>query len=53
MGAMIIAVGVITSWSITGYQELSTLIGKNADLDFQRFIVYKAMTFSDDFIAIE
>lgn len=53
MGAMIIAVGVITSWTITGYQEFSTLIGKNADLDFQRFIVYKAMTFSDDFIAIE
>lgn len=53
MGAMIIAVGVITSWAITGWQEFSTLIGKNASLDFQRFIVYKAMTFSEYFIAIE
>ncbi|KAK9899851.1 CDF-like metal transporter, partial [Cystobasidium minutum MCA 4210] len=53
MGAMIIAVGVITSWTITGWQEFSTLIGKNASLDFQRFIVYKAMTFSEEFIAID
>ncbi|KAH8925678.1 CDF-like metal transporter [Atractiella rhizophila] len=53
MGAMIIAVGVIISWLITGYGEFQLLIGKTAEPEYLRFVVYKAMTFSDEIEAID
>jgi len=53
MGAMIIATGVIISWSITAYSEFALLIGKTAEPDFLQFIIYKAMTFSDEIKAID
>ncbi|KAL5519517.1 hypothetical protein ACEPAH_1200 [Sanghuangporus vaninii] len=46
-GAVIIASGVIASWSRTVYKQFELLAGKSAPHDFIKLITYKAMTFSD------
>ncbi|OCB87108.1 CDF manganese transporter [Sanghuangporus baumii] len=46
-GAVIIASGVIASWSRTVYKQFELLAGKSAPHDFIKLITYKAMIFSD------
>lgn len=53
MGAIIIAVGVLFSWSLTVYKEFGLLAGKSAPHDFLQLVIYKALTFSDDIIKID
>ncbi|EIM92410.1 CDF-like metal transporter [Stereum hirsutum FP-91666 SS1] len=48
MGAIIIAAGVIISWTHTIYKQFELLAGKSAPHDFLQLIIYKATTFSDD-----
>ncbi|KAI0714834.1 CDF-like metal transporter [Earliella scabrosa] len=48
MGAIIIAFGVILSWSRTIYHQFELLAGKSAPHDFLQLLIYKAMTFSDE-----
>ncbi|EJC98684.1 CDF manganese transporter [Fomitiporia mediterranea MF3/22] len=46
-GAIIIAAGVIASWSRTIYKQFELLAGKSAPHDFIKLLTYKAMTFSE------
>ncbi|KAF8307180.1 hypothetical protein DL93DRAFT_2088238 [Clavulina sp. PMI_390] len=48
MGGMILAIGVILSWSRTVYKLFELLAGKSAPHDFIQLITYKAATFSDE-----
>lgn len=45
MGAMIIATGVMISWCITIYGQFKLLAGIAAPIEFQKLVIYKAMTF--------
>ncbi|KAG9123223.1 hypothetical protein FRC07_000078 [Ceratobasidium sp. 392] len=47
-GAIIIACGVMISWSRTVYGEFELLAGKSAPHEFLQLVIYKAATFSDD-----
>jgi len=53
LGAIIIAFGVIISWSRTVYREFELLAGKSAPHSFLQLIVYKAATFSDEILKID
>jgi divalent metal cation (Fe/Co/Zn/Cd) transporter len=53
MGAIIIALGVIISWTRTIYREFELLAGKSAPHGFLQLIVYKAATFSEDIVKID
>jgi len=53
LGAIIIALGVIISWSLTVYREFELLAGKAAPHSFFQLIVYKAATFNDDIVKID
>jgi len=53
LGAIIISIVIISSWSWTAGKEFQTLAGRSADPDFLRLVVYKAMTFSDQITAID
>ncbi|KAF8807919.1 CDF-like metal transporter [Phlegmacium glaucopus] len=53
MGAIIIALGIIISWSHTIYTEFELLAGKSAPHDFLQLLVYKAATFSEDIDKID
>jgi len=53
IGAIIIALGVIIAWSRTIYTQFELLAGKSAPHDFLQFIIYKAMTFSDEIEKID
>ncbi|KAK7695094.1 hypothetical protein QCA50_002284 [Cerrena zonata] len=48
MGAIIIAAGVILSWTRTVWKQFELLAGKSAPHDFLQLIIYKATTFSDE-----
>jgi cation diffusion facilitator family transporter len=53
LGAIIIAFGVIISWSRTVHREFELLAGKSAPHTFLQLIVYKAATFSADIIKLD
>ncbi|KAF8891158.1 CDF-like metal transporter [Mucidula mucida] len=48
LGAVLIALGIIASWTRTVYIQFGLLAGKAAPHDFLQLLVYKAMTFSDE-----
>ncbi|KAG9078906.1 hypothetical protein FS749_009036 [Ceratobasidium sp. UAMH 11750] len=47
-GAIIIACGVMASWTRTIYGEFELLAGKSAPHEFLQLVIYKAATFSDE-----
>ncbi|KAI0005537.1 CDF-like metal transporter, partial [Russula compacta] len=53
LGAIVIALVVITAWTRTIYAQFELLAGKSAPHDFLQLIIYKAMTFSDDIEKID
>ncbi|CAL1694622.1 unnamed protein product [Somion occarium] len=48
MGAIIIALGVILSWTRTVYKQFELLAGKSAPHEFLQLIIYNATTFSNE-----
>ncbi|CAE6389552.1 unnamed protein product [Rhizoctonia solani] len=52
-GALIIATGVMASWTRTIYGEFELLAGKSAPHDFLQLVIYKAATFSDEIQALD
>ncbi|CUA73713.1 Metal tolerance protein 10 [Rhizoctonia solani] len=52
-GALIIAVGVMISWTRTIYGEFELLAGKSAPHEFLQLVIYKAATFSDEIQALD
>ncbi|KAF9040285.1 hypothetical protein BDZ89DRAFT_1129188 [Hymenopellis radicata] len=48
LGAVLIALGIIASWTRTIYMQFGLLAGKAAPHDFLQLLVYKATTFSDE-----
>ncbi|CAE6405269.1 unnamed protein product [Rhizoctonia solani] len=52
-GALIIALGVMISWTNTIYGEFELLAGKSAPHDFLQLVIYKAATFSDEIRALD
>ncbi|KAF8707635.1 CDF-like metal transporter, partial [Rhizoctonia solani] len=52
-GALIIALGVMASWSRTIYGEFELLAGKSAPHEFLQLVIYKAATFSDEIQALD
>ncbi|EJD55411.1 CDF-like metal transporter [Auricularia subglabra TFB-10046 SS5] len=52
-GAIIIAVGVILSWTRTIYGQFGLLAGRSAPHDFLQLVIYKALMFHKDFDAID
>ncbi|KAF9032155.1 CDF-like metal transporter [Hymenopellis radicata] len=53
LGAILIALGIIISWTRTIWREFELLAGKSAPQDFLQLIVYKSMTFNDDIEKID
>ncbi|KAI0286855.1 CDF-like metal transporter [Russula aff. rugulosa BPL654] len=53
IGAIVIAVGVITAWGRTVYAQFELLAGKSAPHEFLQLIIYKAMTFSNEIEKID
>lgn len=43
-----IAIGVITSWTVTVWQQFELLAGKSAPHEFMQLLTYNATTFSDE-----
>ncbi|EUC65520.1 cation diffusion facilitator family transporter [Rhizoctonia solani AG-3 Rhs1AP] len=52
-GALIIATGVMISWTRTIYGEFELLAGKSAPHEFLQLVIYKAATFSDEIQALD
>ncbi|CAE6446464.1 unnamed protein product [Rhizoctonia solani] len=52
-GALIIALGVMISWTRTIYGEFELLAGKSAPHEFLQLVIYKAATFSDEIQALD
>ncbi|KAG8963155.1 hypothetical protein FRC03_003356 [Tulasnella sp. 419] len=53
VGGLIIAAGIIASWTGTVNEQFSFLAGKSAPHDFLQLVIYKAMTFSDEIESID
>lgn len=53
LGALIISFILIYSWGSTCYGLFQTLVGKAAPIEFQRLVIYKAMTFADSIEKID
>ncbi|PBL00207.1 CDF-like metal transporter [Armillaria gallica] len=53
MGAIIIGLGIIISWSRTIYGQFELLAGKSAPHEFLQLLIYNAMTFNDDIQKID
>jgi len=53
VGGLIIALGVIISWSRTVYKQFELLAGKSAPHDFLQLVIYKAITFSNEIEALD
>ncbi|EIM91371.1 CDF-like metal transporter [Stereum hirsutum FP-91666 SS1] len=53
MGAIIIAAGVLLSWTLTVYGQFQELAGKSAPHEFLQLIIYKATTFSNEIEKID
>ncbi|KAF9654436.1 CDF-like metal transporter [Thelephora ganbajun] len=53
MGAIIIGVGISYAWIYRIYREFELLAGKSAPHDFIQFLIYKAMTFSNEIEKID
>jgi len=53
VGGLIIAFGVIISWSRTVYKQFELLAGKSAPHDFLQLVIYKAITFSNEIEALD
>ncbi|KAJ6454025.1 CDF-like metal transporter [Mycena vitilis] len=53
MGAIIIALGVISSWGRTIYTQFELLAGKSASHDFLQLLIYKSATFSQEIDKID
>ncbi|CAE7076021.1 unnamed protein product [Rhizoctonia solani] len=52
-GALMIATGVMISWTRTIYGEFELLAGKSAPHEFLQLVIYKAATFSDEIQALD
>ncbi|KAH7344414.1 CDF-like metal transporter [Rhizoctonia solani] len=52
-GALIIALGVMISWTRTIHGEFELLAGKSAPHEFLQLVIYKAATFSDEIQALD
>ncbi|KAJ7754979.1 CDF-like metal transporter [Mycena maculata] len=48
MGAIIIALGVISSWGRTIYTQFELLAGKSVSRDFLQLLIYNSATFSQE-----
>lgn len=48
MGAIIIGLGIIISWSRTIYGQFELLAGKSAPHEFLQLLIYNSMTFNDE-----
>ncbi|KAK0209113.1 CDF-like metal transporter [Desarmillaria ectypa] len=53
MGAIIIGLGIIISWSKTIYGQFELLAGKSAPREFLQLLIYNSMTFNDDIQKID
>jgi len=53
IGAIIISLGIIISWSRTVYTEFELLAGKSAPHDFLQLLIYKAATFTPEIEKID
>ncbi|KAK0233979.1 CDF-like metal transporter [Armillaria fumosa] len=53
MGAIIIGLGIIISWSRTIYGQFELLAGKSAPHEFLQLLIYNSMTFNDDIQKID
>ncbi|KAL8276868.1 hypothetical protein RQP46_010696 [Phenoliferia psychrophenolica] len=51
MGALLISVGLIIVWGMTVYDMFGCLAGRAAPPEFQKLVIYKAMTFADDILS--
>lgn len=53
MGAIIIGLGIIISWSRTIYGQFELLAGKSAPHEFLQLLIYNSLTFNDDIQKID
>ncbi|KAK0466146.1 CDF-like metal transporter [Desarmillaria tabescens] len=53
MGAIIIGLGIIISWSRTIYGQFELLAGKSAPREFLQLLIYNSMTFNEDIQKID
>jgi len=53
VGAIVIGLGVISSWGRTIYSEFALLAGRAASHEFLQLIIYKAATFTDSIEKID
>ncbi|KAJ3521776.1 hypothetical protein NMY22_g12174 [Coprinellus aureogranulatus] len=53
MGALIIASGIIISWTRTIHTEFEYLAGKSAPHEFLQLLIYKVATFSEDITKVD
>ncbi|KIY66157.1 CDF-like metal transporter [Cylindrobasidium torrendii FP15055 ss-10] len=53
LGAILIGLLIVVSWTLTIWGEFELLAGKAAPHEFVQLIIYKAMTYSDDIEKID
>ncbi|ESK83725.1 cation diffusion facilitator 1 [Moniliophthora roreri MCA 2997] len=53
MGAILISVVIIVSWTRTSIEQFGHLAGKTAPHEFIQLVIYKALTFSDEIEKID
>ncbi|EEB95332.1 hypothetical protein MPER_05710, partial [Moniliophthora perniciosa FA553] len=53
MGAILISIAIIISWTRTSIEQFGQLAGKTAPHEFIQLVIYKALTFSDEIEKID
>ncbi|KIK54969.1 hypothetical protein GYMLUDRAFT_231377 [Collybiopsis luxurians FD-317 M1] len=53
MGAIIISILIICSWTWTSYVQFDHLAGRAAPVEFNQLVIYKTLTFSKDITQID
>ncbi|KAK1226860.1 hypothetical protein PQX77_010164 [Marasmius sp. AFHP31] len=53
MGAIIISVAIVVSWTLTSVEQFGYLAGKAAPHEFTQLVIYKALTFSEEIKQID
>ncbi|KAK7022029.1 hypothetical protein VNI00_017062 [Paramarasmius palmivorus] len=53
MGAILISLAIIISWTRTSIEQFGHLAGKAAPHEFTQLVIYKALTFSDEIEKID
>ncbi|KAF5369345.1 hypothetical protein D9758_002501 [Tetrapyrgos nigripes] len=53
MGAILISLMIIYSWTLTSIEQFQLLAGKAAPVEFNQLVIYKALTFSEEITQID